>query len=160
MSTLKCQTHLILKQITHSDEVCISTEVAQKRVELKLCINQGRQIVVAAGLAHFVDLFLKRRDDSVLRQCTQCSAIRDVTRRGDIVLDGFGGSGTTLIAAERTGRVARLIELDPLYCDVICRRFEALTGQPARLAGTDQAFADVALDRAAEADTTTVEAAE
>ncbi len=87
-------------------------------------------------------------------------AIRDVTRRGDIVLDGFGGSGTTLIATERTGRVARLIELDPLYCDVICRRFEAQPGQPARLFGTDQTFADVALDRAAEADTTTVEAAE
>jgi DNA modification methylase len=87
-------------------------------------------------------------------------AIRDVTRRGDIVLDGFGGSGTTLIAAERTGRVARLVELDPLYCDVICRRFEALTGQPARLADTDQTFAEVAHDRAAEADTTIVEAAE
>ncbi|MCA0928776.1 site-specific DNA-methyltransferase [Ruegeria profundi] len=87
-------------------------------------------------------------------------AIRDVTRRGDIVLDGFGGSGTTLIAAERTGRVACLIELDPLYCDVICRRFEALTGQPARLADTDQTFAEVAHDRAAEADTATVEAAE
>lgn len=87
-------------------------------------------------------------------------AIRDVTRRGDIVLDGFGGSGTTLIAAERTGRVARLIELDPLYCDVICRRFEAQTGRPARLAGTDQTFADVDLDRAAEAASTIVEAAE
>ncbi len=87
-------------------------------------------------------------------------AIRDVTRRGDIVLDGFGGSGTTLIAAERTGRVARLVELDPLYCDVICRRFEALTGQPARLAGTDQTFAEVAFDRGAGTDTTTVEAAE
>ncbi len=87
-------------------------------------------------------------------------AIRDVTRRGDIVLDGFGGSGTTLIAAERTGRVARLIELDPLYCDVICRRFEALTGQPAHLVSTDQTFADVALDREAEADDTNLEAAE
>jgi DNA modification methylase len=75
-------------------------------------------------------------------------AIRDVTRRGDIVLDGFGGSGTTLIAAERTGRVARLVELDPLYCDVICRRFVAMTGQPARLAGTDQTFADIVLERA------------
>ncbi|MCG7519498.1 DNA methyltransferase [Ruegeria sp. Ofav3-42] len=52
-------------------------------------------------------------------------AIRDVTRRGDIVLDGFGGSGTTLIAAERCGRRARLVELDPIYCDVICRRFMA-----------------------------------
>jgi DNA modification methylase len=78
-------------------------------------------------------------------------AIRDVTRRGDIVLDGFGGSGTTLIAAERTGRVARLVELDPLYCDVICRRFEALTGQPARLLGTDQTFADIVLERATDA---------
>jgi len=87
-------------------------------------------------------------------------AIRDVTRRGDIVLDGFGGSGTTLIAAERTGRVARLVELDPLYCDVICRRFEAHTGQPARLAGTDQTFGDVARERESETDTPIVEAAE
>jgi DNA modification methylase len=87
-------------------------------------------------------------------------AIRDVTRRGDIVLDGFGGSGTTLIAAERTGRVARLVELDPLYCDVICRRFEAHTGQPARLAGTDQTFGEVALERDSETEAPTVEAAE
>lgn len=87
-------------------------------------------------------------------------AIRDVTRRGDIVLDGFGGSGTTLIAAERTGRVARLIELDPHYCDVICRRFEAQTGQAARLAGTDQTFADLSLDREAEVDDANLEAAE
>jgi DNA modification methylase len=87
-------------------------------------------------------------------------AIRDVNRRGDIVLDGFGGSGTTLIAAERTGRVARLVELDPLYCDVICRRFEALTGEPARLAGADQTFAEVAVDRDREAKAPTVEAAE
>ena len=87
-------------------------------------------------------------------------AIRDVTRRGDIVLDGFGGSGTTLIAAERTGRVARLVELDPLYCDVICRRFEDLTGRPARLAETNQTFADIAPDRNAKAEIGTVEAAE
>ncbi len=69
-------------------------------------------------------------------------AIRDVTRRGDIVLDGFGGSGTTLIAAERTGRIARLVELDPLYCDVICRRFETLTGRKARLETSGEVFAD------------------
>jgi len=58
-------------------------------------------------------------------------AIKDVSRRSDIVLDAFGGSGTTLIAAEKTGRKARLLELDPLYCDVICRRFETYTGTPA-----------------------------
>ena len=75
-------------------------------------------------------------------------AIKDVTRRGEIVLDGFGGSGTTLIAAERTGRVARLVELDPLYCDVICRRYEARTGRPARLCGTEQIFSDIAIARA------------
>ena len=78
-------------------------------------------------------------------------AIKDCSRRRQIILDPFAGSGTTVIAAEKTGRRARVLELDPLYCDVICRRFEALTGRPARLAGTDQTFADVDLDRAAEA---------
>lgn len=76
-------------------------------------------------------------------------AIKDVTRRGEIVLDGFGGSGTTLIAAERTGRVARLVELDPLYCDVICRRYAALTGVPARLEASGTSFAEVAEARRA-----------
>ena len=85
-------------------------------------------------------------------------AIKDVTRRGEIVLDGFGGSGTTLIAAERTGRVARLVELDPLYCDVICRRYEARTGRPARLCGTEQIFSDVAIARADEITNASAEA--
>ena len=85
-------------------------------------------------------------------------AIKDVTRRGEIVLDGFGGSGTTLIAAERTGRVARLVELDPLYCDVICRRYEARTGRPAQLCGTEQFFSDVAIARADEITNASAEA--
>lgn len=58
-------------------------------------------------------------------------AIRDCSKRGDIVLDAFGGSGTTLIAAEICGRHARLIEIDPLYCDTIVRRWERFTGQRA-----------------------------
>lgn len=74
-------------------------------------------------------------------------AIKDVTKRGEIVLDGFGGSGTTLLAAERTGRIARLIELDPLFCDVICRRFEAATGLSARLERTGDTFAETATMR-------------
>lgn len=53
-------------------------------------------------------------------------AIRDVSGRGDIVLDLFGGSGSTLIAAEKTGRRARLVELDPLYCDTIIARWEKI----------------------------------
>ena len=67
-------------------------------------------------------------------------AILDVTRHGDIVLDGFGGSGATLLAAERTGRRARLIELDPLYVDVAIRRWQAMTGKPAVLAATGETF--------------------
>lgn len=58
-------------------------------------------------------------------------AIRDVSHRGDVVLDCFGGSGATLLAAERTGRNARLIELDPLYVDVTIRRWQEVTGKTA-----------------------------
>lgn len=53
-------------------------------------------------------------------------AIRDVSQRGEIVLDLFGGSGSTLIAAERTGRRAFVCEIDPVYCDRIIRRWERL----------------------------------
>ena len=59
-------------------------------------------------------------------------AMRNSSRPGDIVLDPFGGSGTTLIAAEKTGRRARLIELEPKYCDVIVRRWEEWAGEKAR----------------------------
>lgn len=52
-------------------------------------------------------------------------AIRDVSGRGEIVLDVFGGSGSTLIAAEKTGRRGYLVELDPIYCDRILARWEA-----------------------------------
>jgi DNA modification methylase len=78
-------------------------------------------------------------------------AIMDVTKRGGIVLDAFGGSGSTLIAAEKTGRKARLVELDPVYCDVIVRRFEAYTGKRAVHAtlGTDFEGTAVARQRAA-----------
>lgn len=74
-------------------------------------------------------------------------AIRDCSKRGDTVLDGFGGSGTTLIAAELCGRAARLIEFDPHYCDVIIRRFEKLTGKQAVLQGSSALFDDVAVER-------------
>ena len=67
-------------------------------------------------------------------------AIRDCSRRGDIVLDPFAGSGTTLIAAQMTGRTARLIEYDPFYCDTIIRRFTAFTGKSAVLANNGETF--------------------
>lgn len=68
-------------------------------------------------------------------------AIRDCSRRGEVVLDCFAGSGTTLIAAEKTGRRARIIEYDPIYCDTIIRRWEACTGRDAVHVATGIAFA-------------------
>ncbi|OJW51339.1 MAG: DNA methylase N-4 [Thiobacillus sp. 65-1059] len=67
-------------------------------------------------------------------------AIRNSSRPGDVVLDPFGGSGTTLIAAEKSGRVARLIELDPKYADVIVRRWQDWTGQQATREADGLAF--------------------
>ncbi|HBO6010693.1 TPA: site-specific DNA-methyltransferase [Pseudomonas aeruginosa] len=65
-------------------------------------------------------------------------AIRNSSRPGNVVLDPFGGSGTTLIAAEKSGRIARLIELDPKYVDVIVRRWEDFTGKQAIREAADQ----------------------
>lgn len=62
------------------------------------------------------------------------------TKGGDIVLDSFGGSGTTLIAAEKNGRINRSMELDPKYCDVIVKRWQNFTGKQATLESTGQSF--------------------
>ena len=62
------------------------------------------------------------------------------TKQGDIVLDSFGGSGTTIIAAERISRKARLMELDPRYCDVIVKRWEDFTGNTAVCHPSDAHF--------------------
>ncbi len=70
-------------------------------------------------------------------------AIKDCSRRGDIVLDAFSGSGTTIIAAHKSGRRARAIELDPLYIDVAIRRWQTFTGQAATMAITGETFAEV-----------------
>lgn len=74
-------------------------------------------------------------------------ALRDCSRRGEIVLDGFGGSGSTLIAAQKTGRKARLVEYDPLYCDTIIRRWQAYTGKQAKLDATRATFDEMADER-------------
>lgn len=68
--------------------------------------------------------------------------IKDCTQRGDIVLDPFAGSGTTSIAAEKTGRRAVLIEIDPLYCDLIVRRWQVYTGETAFCLKTGHSFAE------------------
>jgi DNA modification methylase len=75
-------------------------------------------------------------------------AILDVTNRGDVVLDPFVGSGTTLVAAETTGRQCRAMEIDGIYCDVTIRRWQALTGKEAILEETGETFVAVAARRA------------
>jgi DNA modification methylase len=73
-------------------------------------------------------------------------AIRNSSKTRDIVLDLFGGSGSTLIACEKTGRRARVMELDPKYVDVIIRRWQEYTGEQARRAEDGAAFDEVAIE--------------
>ena len=78
-------------------------------------------------------------------------AIRNSSKSRDIVLDPFAGSGSTLIACEKTGRHARLIELDPRYCDVIMQRWQAWTGEQVTLEADGRTFEEIAAGRAAAA---------
>jgi DNA modification methylase len=102
-----------------------------------------------------VNTFRAERDEELSMHPTVkpvalvADAIKDCSRRGETVLDPFGGSGTTLIAAEKTGRHARLIEFEPAYCDQIIQRFEKLTGKQARLTTTGESFEDIADERTA-----------
>jgi DNA modification methylase len=79
-------------------------------------------------------------------------ALLDLTQRGDIVIDPFLGSGSTLIAANTTGGICRGLELDPLYVDVIVRRYEAVTGDAAILVETGETFEILLARRARERD--------
>jgi DNA modification methylase len=79
-------------------------------------------------------------------------AMKDASKRGDVVLDCFGGSGSTLIAAEKVKRKARMIEYEPTYCEVAIHRWQTLTGKQAVLAETGETFAEVKTRREAEMD--------
>ena len=102
--------------------------------------------------------FLKQDEDGSLQRGHPtpkpvklvADAILDCTKRGDIVLDPFLGSGTTLIAAERVGRVCYAIELDPQYADLCVRRWQSWTGQAAIHEETGLTFDELAQRRAAE----------
>jgi DNA modification methylase len=77
-------------------------------------------------------------------------AIKDCSHRAGLVLDPFCGSGTILIAAERTGRKARALEIDPNYVDVAVRRWQAYAGKSAALAGSGETFEATEARRIAE----------
>ena len=85
--------------------------------------GQFRTSVWDITKVHKCDLHPTMKPVALVANC-----ILDGTKEGDVVLDIFGGSGTTLIAAEQLGRKARLVELDPHYCDVILARWEKETG--------------------------------
>jgi DNA modification methylase len=74
-------------------------------------------------------------------------AIRNSSKSRDTILDPFGGSGSTLIGCEKAGRQARLIELEPKYCDVIVRRYQEFSGKEATLEADGRRFADLAAER-------------
>jgi len=84
-------------------------------------------------------------------------AIKDCSKQGDIVLDPFCGSGTIIVAAERTGRKARALEIDAAYVDVAIRRWEQLTGKSATLS-TGETFEEISEQRTVELDLAQVEA--
>lgn len=97
--------------------------------------------------------FHRDRDDELAAHPTVkpvslvADAIRDCSKRNAIILDPFGGFGTTIIAAERTGRRARVIEIDPKYCDASILRWEKASGKQAVLVATGQTFVEVAAAR-------------
>jgi DNA modification methylase len=97
-----------------------------------------------------------RRDELAMHPTVKpvalvADAIKDCSRRGGLVLDPFCGSGTILIAAERTGRKARALEIDPTYADVAVRRWQAYAGKAAVLAGSGEIFETVAEQRCTKA---------
>ncbi len=72
-------------------------------------------------------------------------ALIDLSNRDEIIVEPFGGSGSTVIACEKTARVCRCVELDPLYVDVIIRRYQAVSGRKVTLEATGQLYDE--LDR-------------
>jgi len=74
-------------------------------------------------------------------------AISNSSKKGDEILDLFGGSGSTLIACEKTARDCRMMELDPKYCDVIITRWQDFTGQEATLESDGRTFAEIKATR-------------
>jgi len=102
------------------------------------------------GLASFGPNRLEQlADHPTTKNCAMIAdAIRDVSDRNDVVIDPFCGSGTTIIAAAKTGRRAHSIELDPKYVDVTVRRWEKWSGRQARHGDTGLTFAEEAARRA------------
>jgi DNA modification methylase len=79
-------------------------------------------------------------------------AMRDCSKKGDLILEPFSGSGSTIIAGNQVGRRVAAIEIDPAYCDAAIRRWQMHTGKDAVESRTDRTFDDVSADRKKETD--------
>lgn len=120
------------------------------------CVELGRHGRSRSNVWQYqgANSFSSTRDEDLANHSTPkplalvSDLILDASDRGDIILDPFGGSGTTLIAAQQTGRVCRMMELDPLYCDVILRRFAKHSDiEPVHVA-TGRTFAELEAESA------------
>ena len=122
-------------------------------------VNLGRQGRYRTNVWDYagVNTFGRTRDADLAAHPTVkpvalvADAIRDCSKRGGLVLDPFAGSGTIILAAERTGRRAAAIELDPHYVDTAVRRWEQITGKLATLGATYQSFEEIAEQRSPDA---------
>ena len=103
-----------------------------------------------------------RRDELAMHPTVKpvslvAEVLKDASRRSDIVLDPFAGSGTTIIAAQKTGRQACALEIDRSYTDVIVRRWQMYTGKPALLETTEMTFEEVGEQRKPEPNASSAE---
>ena len=121
----------------------------KNRVELGKYGRYRTNVLQVAGLNSFGKGRIEALESHPTRKPVELIAelIRDVTDIGDVVLDSFLGSGTTLIAAERTRRACYGMELDTLYVDTAVRRWEQFTGKQALLAATRKTFAETEVER-------------
>jgi DNA modification methylase len=120
----------------------------QRQPDGRWAIRVGDQVLTVAGDAQIEEqpstfLSVAKPAKSGLHQSQKPTELierllRNSARPQDIVIDGFGGSGTTLVAAERMGMCARIMELDPAFCEVIVRRYMNLTGRRPALEGTGE----------------------
>lgn len=125
----------------------------QRTEDGRWLVRVGDAVLVVAGDAEVQEqpgsiLFNEKPASSELHPTMKPVALiermlRSSARHGDIVIDGFGGSGSTLIAADRLGMCARLMELEPKFADVIVRRWQAFTGRQAVHADTGKPFPEI-----------------
>jgi len=112
-----------------------------------LCLN-GKPVYPSTAPA---DVWEAKKVHKTVHSCEKpvdlIVSILDTYHKNSVVLDLFGGSGSTLIACEKTARNTRMMELDPKYCDVIIQRWQEFTGQTATLEATGQPYADLKAER-------------